>query len=417
MSRDPLVRPTHCGEQRNRPLQSPLRGELEQLMTRMDVVDVGDGACSVVDSLRTSSMMVIDCGSLYDVSGALSAHRLAKSILPRISRLQSLAVSHFDADHWEGLAALPALLPQAAVIRGTLDFIYPDLPATARWVPALLQALATHMPAYPAGSTAEVIDAWAARGVRLQPCPKHAGQSFHAAGQDWNVLWPPALLPVGWGRRATALIRRARELANRPENDWLNDAFKKAYGRSWGADIDLDVSERDAFDPWERAQNDLAGPFDESEDAFDDDGDNSDDGGEFEDASKLGDSFGTGARVRTSGKTTVSEPIKDLFGRLQGLNNELSLVLSSGSGRLLAMGDVKGFGLRRTLQHPKLRARYMTILVPHHGTIAPTARQASLLPQACWLVAQNGPIHHPRLRQAYISRSVRCTHHEGDIRV
>ncbi|WP_137767999.1 ComEC/Rec2 family competence protein [Curtobacterium sp. SGAir0471] len=384
-------------------------------MTSVEVVHVGDGACSVIDSVRTSSMMVIDCGSLHDVSGAPSAHQLATLILPRISRLRCLAVSHFDADHWKGLAALPALLPQSAAMRGSLEFVYPQLPATARWVPALLHALATHMPAYPAGSMAEVVDAWAARGVKLNPRPKQAGQSFHMAGEDWDVLWPPAVLPVGWGKRATTLIRRARELANHPENGWLDEAFRKAYGRSWGADIEVDVSERETFDPWKQAQNDLAGPFDESEDALyndSDHGDRGDRGGTRE----LGDGLATSSSVATTRGVSESQPIRELFGRLQGLNNELSLVLSSASGRLLAMGDVKGFGLRRSLQHPNLRARYMTILAPHHGTIAPTARQESLMPRARWLIAQNGPIHHPRLKWAYIARHVRCTHDEGNIR-
>lgn len=79
-------------------------------MVGMEVLNVGDGACSRVHA--GPSLAVLDCGSWGSTSGRAPANVLASALGARLADLDTLIVSHFDADHWKGLHHL------AKIVRG-----------------------------------------------------------------------------------------------------------------------------------------------------------------------------------------------------------------------------------------------------------------------------------------------------------
>src|SRR5688500_7147831 len=104
-------------------------------MPRVTVVDVGDGACTV---LRCSCLgqecncevAVLDCGA-YKASSRPAMEAL-RAVLGRdgVKRLQTIVVSHFDADHWAGLQLLGAEVPSAR-LAPRVRIVYPRLPDLA----------------------------------------------------------------------------------------------------------------------------------------------------------------------------------------------------------------------------------------------------------------------------------------------
>lgn len=103
-------------------------------MPRVTVVDVGDGACTVLRCACVGESCycptsVVDCGT-WRGRPAQATDRLINVLgTDGMTRLNTLIVTHFDADHWEGLRLLPdnLRLPK----RPILHLFNPRLPDTA----------------------------------------------------------------------------------------------------------------------------------------------------------------------------------------------------------------------------------------------------------------------------------------------
>jgi len=113
-------------------------------MGSLSVLDVGDGACSVLRGQGTLyRTAVVDCGGI----GARRAARLLHHELgPRGHvHLDGLVVTHFDADHWRGLAGLPGLLTSARDVPSALPLFYPAVPfGVSSRLPAGVPAFVSH---------------------------------------------------------------------------------------------------------------------------------------------------------------------------------------------------------------------------------------------------------------------------------
>jgi len=331
----------------------------------VQVVNVGDGACTIVRGRGQS--MVIDCGALHD-DGNRSARRLADAVGASPTHLDTIVVSHFDADHWNGLEKLPELITGSSL---AVRLIYPRHPAAAAGLRQMLAAVLVTKSASPHGNAIKLQDAW----KRSFPnTTKHAlvrGDRFHAAGRTWSVHWPPADVDKGWSKKFATVSAEVEKLA--ADNPYLRDALERAFSESepeWDA---LDTNGDDqSHEAWFGGNNyDL----DELPD------DERSDEGQADDAPAPDE----------EGETR--DELTAVYKDLQALNNSLSLVISDCADELVAFGDIEKWGLRRLLLSGGMPDYAIVVLAPHHGTQVPGTSVRELFPISVVTVAQRGSQH------------------------
>lgn len=143
---------------------------------QVHMLDVGAGSAALLITPERKALM-IDLGTIanYDV-GQLARRALVELGL---RRLESLAVSHDDFDHFSGLPTLAGAIPIAAIR-------VPPLVATPA-ATALANAL---------------------RQSQLTPITITAGQSFALGEVRIDALWPPAELGAEWSDNDRSLVLR-----------------------------------------------------------------------------------------------------------------------------------------------------------------------------------------------------------------
>ena len=340
--------------------------------------------------------MVIDCGALHD-DGERSARRLADAVGVSPTRLDTIVVSHFDADHWKGLEKLPALMTGSSL---AVRLIYPRHPAAAAGLRQMLAALLVAMGASPHGNAIKLQDAWK---HSFPNTTKHAlvrGDWFHAAGRTWLVHWPPREVDKKWSKDFATVSAKVEQLAaNSPD---LREALERAFSESEPEWDDLDnVGDDQGHEEWSDGNN---YDFDELPDD-----DRSDDGGQADDAPAPDEESET-----TADLTAV---YKDL----QSLNNSLSLVISDCADELVAFGDIEKWGLRRLLLSGGMPRRAMVVLAPHHGTQVPGTSVRKFFPKSAVTIAQCGSQHERKASdKGYdhiwrkMTNQLHSTHSHGD---
>jgi hypothetical protein len=179
----------------------------------ISVLDVGDGACSVVrehgsEDGSNNRTAIIDCGS--SSPGARSAARLlAQHLLPTDwHSLSELVVTHFDADHWEGLLRIVhSAPPDFSGVLAKLPVYFPAVPFYVDdRLPGSLMALITA--AGPFGVQAmDLRAAWRSL-TRLEFRPLAKGDCFRLAGRLHRVVWPPRDLDNRSTQRLNRLVQR-----------------------------------------------------------------------------------------------------------------------------------------------------------------------------------------------------------------
>ena len=94
----------------------------------IDVLDVGDGACSVVRCHYPDceALTIVDCGE-WRTNGRAAAEKLFHHVT--YERIERLVVTHFDADHWWGLDEFAR---RPGVHFSNLELIYPAVPVEPR---------------------------------------------------------------------------------------------------------------------------------------------------------------------------------------------------------------------------------------------------------------------------------------------
>jgi len=323
-------------------------------MRSISVLNVGDGACSVLrehssenDGLDRTA--IIDCGS--NPRRARSAARLlAGHLSSRDWRsLSELVVTHFDADHWEGLLRVVDHAPASSgAIPPDLRIFFPAVPfGVDRRLPAGLMAFITTTGPY--GVQALDLRAAWSRLTSVRLVPLSQGDSFTLAGRLHDVVWPPRRLEEQTSQRLNKLVQRIEEEAQQLAHDGypqLQNSLRDAYED--GLYNQHPVGEG-------RATNDLpdfAFPKLLSEEAG-------------KPHVLISDNSPDSAIPQEKAR---SPEFKNLVRRARAAQNDLSLVFHDQlRASLLVFGDAPARVVER-VRHDLRTDGYQVALAPHHGS-------------------------------------------------
>lgn len=205
------------------------------MIRRLTVLNVGDGA-SAVATLPGGEGMVLDCGS-WRSDGSLPAQVLASALGRGLSQVSTLVVSHFDADHWKGLQALPSVVPRSHLPR-QVAIRYPGLSSTGRATIAAAIALRTIGEGVSLRAQ-DLIAAWTpVAAVDAQPL--FAGDHLMFGTDRFDVVWPPRILPQAWSRAASRTLKELQDLADQMPAP--RDALDEAYEGAWSGAVADDAT-------------------------------------------------------------------------------------------------------------------------------------------------------------------------------
>ena len=313
---------------------------------------------------------VVDCG-VYKGRPATSTEKLVGTLGDEgLERLDTMVVTHFDRDHWEGLPLLASHL-QDRPHRSEIKLVYARVPERDLHPGVLYMALLSTW----TGSGVRALDLIASlesAKVPIQPITVVEGQRFATDGVEWEAIWPP--------ERLDSRIR-----------DGLKSAVEAVYQLT-------DDLEAEGYSALRRNLEQAQGSFPDGEGGGEVDGPPPD----WEDPEERDDAVARDIEEHpdvgvTHGEVADLELISPKFRarfkatakRVAAANNELSLVFHDPSGSLIVFGDIQ----REALEHALLRSRadYEVILAPHHGTV-PVPRR---FPVARACVSQAGTHHFP----------------------
>ncbi len=316
---------------------------------KLEILNVGDGACTVVTSAHSRQLMIIDCGARPSPPGsAHAASAVSTALGERLQNLETLVITHFDADHWVGfldLAATHVPSPDSGPIR----IYFPNLPKPIRPVQTAFMALVAFSSSTDVFAL-DLVAAWrTAAGGHVQYKAVSRGDTIQHDGSHWNVLWPPRRFDAQFSRSIGQMVRELGDLADElaAEGDArLRNNLQPAYGLFSESDDDGDyeAAREDERDFVLSEDDDRRNPSeDDDEEPF-----------------------------WRSAAGTIPQKFRERFevisGKLQRANNRLSLVVEDPSREFVSFGDLETSGLSALLRAGGLRHRYEVILSPHHGT-------------------------------------------------
>lgn len=350
------------------------------------VLNVGDGACSILEV--GADLAVLDCGTWGSTNGRGPATVLANALGKRVELVNTLVVSHFDADHWRGLQYLPhsaraSLAPEVTIYYPGLPACR-DAPARTRQVLAGTMALITLNNSAGRGGSdpalsvraVDLIAAWR-KVTRVQPRPLFAGSRMRFGSRDLRVLWPPSTLPQAWSSAAAEALSDLHDVAEGVPG--LPDLIEEAYGDNWAL-TGQEQARAEALEDRSAEMDDFPDVAPEGVSAA-----NRLTGLEAE----QGQGQGHGpVFVKLPGvETKTVRRLNRVVKKLGALNNHLSLAFDDGRGGLLTLGDLQDWSLRRVTR--RLDPSYSIALAPHHGTV-PVPDD---FPDVTICVLQNGSRH------------------------
>lgn len=345
----------------------------------VDIINVGDGACTALENYCSprGGLTIIDCGTHHHSKVATTPGVVAAVHLGgRLSRLNTMIVTHFDSDHWRGLLELADLYGVRQPAARDIDIFYPGMPdlgtsMTAARVRAGLMAMISTRDDDPINMV-RLKKKWS-QVSEVRAVPLFRGDVFRANGRCWTVHWPPRIVDVARGARYATKIEELLVLADRMAGDGypnLRDQWTEAY-EAWEEFED----NRDHTQTLSFSEVPLPEPSVEPDD---------------EDDVELGE--GEGAPLNEVPEQHREE-FRRLLAELQGIDNYFSLVISV-QDEFITFGDVEGTALRAVLAESDplvaLKDSYKLMLAPHHGS---HQAHATRLPAANLCVSQNGSKH------------------------
>lgn len=355
----------------------------------MQVLNVGDGACTIARSDRDGKITIIDCGSTTPAISGNPAAAVQSSLGLALSNLDTLVVTHFDADHWHGFRDLAPFYKEA--IRNSTKpvkaprLIYAGMPRHTHGLAHVihaLQALASDTGVRPL----DLRESWKSIGVPLQAEMLFRGDKFQASGHEWDVLWPPRNLPgsvSSWIQAAINSVQQlAGDMADKGENA-LKENLQEAYELWSDTETNREgkrssEGEEDTFseEVWDRPESELR---------------------EFD------------LRAKTPGRTldgpygklpkryarSFRARFAEVSKKLATANNFLSLVVAQ-DRKFISFGDIKLNALTAMLRmeaanNDSRSNHYCISLAPHHGSHHIPARALQDYPSSCLCVSQSGP--------------------------
>ena len=319
---------------------------------QVNVLDVGDGGCSVFrcpfDSCFPSAS-VVDCGGKKGAGDSLWKHLQVTG-----GTLERMVVTHFDRDHWFGFRRVADLLDDPV----SVELIYPRIPRideSATHLEAGYLALISTAHGTSGVRALDLVRRWERNGHTLSVKRVARGDNFEMACEDWEVLWPPRVvgptISNAISNRLRELVEFADELADR-EYPALKNNLEEAYEVLEGRYPSIEDAQ-DQYDSsfQSESHNDV-----------------------IDDAPGSCHALEIRRDPNTDQKVFPDWAVKrarDLAKRLGKLNNYFSLVAHKkvpSANDVLVTGDIEGSALNSLISDGRLRARYDLVLAPHHGT-------------------------------------------------
>lgn len=380
-------------------------------MPRTTAVAVGDGACTILRCERMPlrcghGVAVLDCG-VWQGSAKTAAETLIAALGSDIERLDALIVSHFDADHWEGLKYLAHALPDPGSKR-PMTLYYAGLPFGAEELPdvGVAQLLTLQ------GSGVRAVELQQALRVarpelRVKELFRHA--EVQVANRKFGIFWPPECLDLATGASITASIEETWSVAEALVEEGHPELFnnlRAAYGSSFAGEELLqrrDVSRRPSMpdgvsDATSQERPHLGQQHQQGQgsERWEETNQPGGDGRSAEDQNEApeDDMFGLHGIAAHLPMQDVSADLKKRFRKLCAAtgraNNDLSLIMGERNSHFAAFGDAHPDILRAALR--AMNTEYEVVLAPHHGTYdLPDA-----FPSAGVCISQAGSRHYAR---------------------
>ncbi|WP_229403320.1 MBL fold metallo-hydrolase [Micromonospora okii] len=353
---------------RGEPDPGPTSGvEVIPVRYRASVVDVGDGACTIIRTPHDGrdTVTVVDCGS-NSISADEACDRLLDALDGRPERIDTIVVTHFDADHYLGFVRLAERMSVRGQRFDALRLISPRPPESEPRFAAAYLAMALTVTGVRSLDLAVGLEQ-VTRGGQFRYAPLCRGSSFLAGGRGYEVLWPLAVLPKTVTRQVRRAVHGFEELAEALAdrgNTVLRDNFEAARQGGWLHGPD-DETQR-----WTMRGD----PFVDGE-PISEDLDDSDEG--------------SGLHIdRLNLPDDLRHAFREVWDEMRRANNNMSLVFEDAEpGRLVVFGDAGPPVLSWLAKTDLNPAHYALMLAPHHGTqyLPPPLRVTADL-----CVAQNG---------------------------
>lgn len=306
-------------------------------MQRVRILNVGHGLCVVIGSF--DEVFVFDCGdNRKSKEVPISWKRLVEETA-YADQISTIAVSHMHRDHYRGLMEP---LPN---VRRDVNFVTAAMPKIVgeeklgKFLHLAALTMATLDPAR-GPIELELANLIQRSAPEIDPSPKYAGDSLDAAGENWEVLWPPHKLQcddAGLSKIDKAV--KAYELAE-DEMPWLKKRRKMMTTSKTYKALVKGMSE----------------PVDEGIRHLEHDPINEIESTDDEDVSVL--ELPENITSKQRNLLVTADKL------LRNAANMLSLVLISDSGVLLT-GDATREAMNAALSGR--RQRYSVVVTPHHG--------------------------------------------------
>lgn len=348
----------------------------------LSVVSVGDGACSVAYGDDCRSHLIMDCG---DGSRPSRQSEASQKLLYELALRkccgglpQNLLVTHFDLDHWGGLAQLPIQSTGAQSVGSSFGLqtpsevtIYmPRFPGRAAMLGTMMMAVYLIDAALRQGPFFDLVDSWKSGGARVNVQPLSREDLFEGPDGPWTVYWPPRTTDDLTKTAGEALDRVLNEIAGIVSNSPL---LRLAYAAARSSSLFASMQEDTILLTTEEAEREI-------------------------ELTPLGSLHLQERLLRLAesemGTKDMGAVIDgQLWRRIRKYNNELSLVVSNCWDTFLNFGDCEDMGLNRLLlqkANPSLPGEVRVMLAPHHGTKTPGSRTKTKFPRAAQIVFQNG---------------------------
>ncbi|MFG2054180.1 MBL fold metallo-hydrolase [Micromonospora sp. NPDC048930] len=340
-----------------------------RIRDRVSVVDVGDGACSIIKTQHDGreSVTVIDCGS-DSISADDACNRLLDALDGRPEVIDTIVVSHFDADHYRGFMRLAERMRARGQRFASLRLISPRPPDVAPPFTAAYLAMDLTVTGFRSLDLSLDLRQVTKEG-RFRYTPLARGNGFLAGERGYDVLWPPATLPDHVARQVRKAVLAFEELAEKLAargNSALRDNFEAARKGGW-----LQPGQ-DNLQTGEMSKARLVDGEYLGENIYE----NDDDAGSALDVTRL------------NVPDDLHENFRGVWNAMRRANNDMSLVFEDAEpGRLIVFGDA-GTPILSWLANTELHAaHYALMLAPHHGT-HPLPPALQLTADLC--VGQNG---------------------------
>lgn len=204
----------------------------------ISVLNVGDGACTVLRARFGQGIAVVDCGS-NDLGADEACERLLGALGHRPEAITSIIITHFDTDHYAGFLRLAERMEMRGQRFPRLTLIAPRPPDTEPEYVVRYLAMAMLTTGIRNLDLVEALRRVTVDGrFCYVPVSRDRWSMFSAVDFEFSVHWPPVALPAGVARQVRTALCQYESLAARLKergDSTLDDNFEIARQGLWPA--------------------------------------------------------------------------------------------------------------------------------------------------------------------------------------